>query len=233
MKYIFLDTETTGIGEDDRLCQLAYVLEGGVPFEGLFKPPVPITIESMAITHITEKMVADKEAFNTSETCQELRNLLAEPDMCFVAHNAQFDLGMLKKESIVPSRFICTMKVARFLDEEGKLGNVTLQYLRYFHGIDMKATAHDALGDIMVLENVFYKLRTLLFETGVPKEKLDDKMIEISMNPILYRYMPFGKHKGVKLADVPYDYMEWMNRQPDLDENMRYTVNYYFDSKRK
>ncbi len=56
MKYklLFLDTETTGNEEHDRLCQVAYS-DGTTRHSALFKPPIPISIESMAVHHITEK----------------------------------------------------------------------------------------------------------------------------------------------------------------------------------
>ena len=40
--FIFLDTETTGTEEKDRLCQLAYKTEDGVIVNELFKPSLPI-----------------------------------------------------------------------------------------------------------------------------------------------------------------------------------------------
>ena len=45
--FIFLDTETTGTAEKDRLCQLAYKFETGKIVNELFKPPLPIAIEAM------------------------------------------------------------------------------------------------------------------------------------------------------------------------------------------
>jgi exodeoxyribonuclease X len=30
--------------------------------------------------------------------------------------------------------------------------------------------------------------------------------------------MPFGKHQGELIADVPADYAAWLLRQPDVDE---------------
>ena len=30
--------------------------------------------------------------------------------------------------------------------------------------------------------------------------------------------MPFGKHKGMPIKDVPRDYKEWLKGQPDIDE---------------
>ncbi|MEJ0002331.1 MAG: 3'-5' exonuclease [bacterium] len=65
---IFLDTETTGNEpEKDFLCQLAYK-SASETFCELFKPPVSIPPEASAITHITNKMVADKPAFKKANT---------------------------------------------------------------------------------------------------------------------------------------------------------------------
>ena len=62
---IFLDTETTGIDLlVDRLCQVAYKYHGEL-FSEYFKPPVPISVKSMSISHITNKMVEKKEEFST------------------------------------------------------------------------------------------------------------------------------------------------------------------------
>ena len=72
MRIIFFDTETTGNGAEDRLVQLA-IKERGVAepiVNATYQPPLPISIESMAIHHITEKMVAERpqveDAFNLS-----------------------------------------------------------------------------------------------------------------------------------------------------------------------
>ena len=61
--FIFLDTETTGTGNDDRLCQIAFKLGYGPAVCELFKPDKPISIDAMAIQHITNKMVEDKPQF--------------------------------------------------------------------------------------------------------------------------------------------------------------------------
>jgi exodeoxyribonuclease X len=33
--------------------------------------------------------------------------------------------------------------------------------------------------------------------------------------------MPFGKHKGLLLADVPGDYRDWLLNQEDIDPYLR------------
>ncbi|MBW2635869.1 MAG: 3'-5' exonuclease, partial [Deltaproteobacteria bacterium] len=42
--YIFLDTETTGTGPDDRLCQIAFKNEDGLVVDELFNPGMPISL---------------------------------------------------------------------------------------------------------------------------------------------------------------------------------------------
>ncbi len=61
--FIFLDTETTGAGPDDRLCQLAFKAGQGRGVCGLFNPGRPIAIEAMAVHHITNEMVKNRPPF--------------------------------------------------------------------------------------------------------------------------------------------------------------------------
>jgi exodeoxyribonuclease X len=158
--FIFLDTETTGTEKDDRLCQPAYKLETGEIVNELFKPPLPIAIGSMCVHHITNGMVENKPAFKGSHDHRKLAGLLNDDKNILVAHNANFDVIMLEKEGVHPEKVICSLKIARYLDPEGKIPRYSLQYLRYFLGIKIEATAHDALGDILVLEKLFERLFT-------------------------------------------------------------------------
>ena len=141
-----MDTETTGLTPEDRLCQVAYKIEDKTVSE-YFKPEVPICVEAMATSHITNKMVRDKQAFKDSETYKELAQLSLDENNIFVAHNAPFDIDMLAREGIEFKNFICTQRIARHLDSEAKVEKYNLQYLRYLLDLDIEAQAHDALGD--------------------------------------------------------------------------------------
>jgi exodeoxyribonuclease X len=44
--------------------------------------------------------------------------------------------------------------------------------------------------------------------------------------------MPFGKHKGLKIGEVPLDYLEWLSGT-NLDEDLAYTVRYYLSQPRQ
>jgi exodeoxyribonuclease X len=124
---LFLDTETTGNEAKDYLCQLCYVHENTIVNE-LFLPPVPISVESQAVHHITPKMVKDRPVFKESAIYTELDTLLQKNSTLFVAHNAKFDIGMLEKEGLSVPRFICTLRVARALDKQNVIPRYNLQY---------------------------------------------------------------------------------------------------------
>ncbi len=130
--YIFLDTETTGTDNEDRLCQLAYKTEKGEIVNGLFNPSKPISIGAMSIHHITNEMVEDKPEFKNSSEYQKLDDLLNNNTNILVAHNAKFDTDMLEREGIYTKKAICTLKLARHLDPNGVIPKYNLQYLRYY-----------------------------------------------------------------------------------------------------
>ena len=227
--FIFLDTETTGTGTQDRLCQLAYKLDAGQIVNELFKPPLPIEIEAMSVHHITNEMVADKPAFKDSSEYQKLKDLLDDGNNILVAHNAKFDVDMLIKEGIHPKKVVCTLKLARHLDPNGVIPKYNLQYLRYFLGIVIQATAHDALGDILVLEKLFERLFARMSK-DTAADAIENKMVKISSNPVLLSRMYFGKHKGELFRNIPKDYLSWLAEKDDLDEDMRYTVEHYLNA---
>jgi hypothetical protein len=78
--FIFLDTETTGNGPADRLCQIAFKIKGGYTVNELFNPGMPITIDAMTVHHITNEMVLDKPAFRNSDTWNKLQDLIKSDD---------------------------------------------------------------------------------------------------------------------------------------------------------
>jgi len=224
--FIFLDTETTVTAANDRLCQLAYKTEKGEIVNQLFKPSLPIAIDAMCVHHITNEMVENKPAFKDSPHHQKLVDLLSGDKNVLVAHNAKFDVDMLEKGGVNPKKIICTLKLARHMDPKGVIPKYSLQYLRYFLGIKIQATAHDALGDILVLEKLFERLFTKMSKDIGPGA-VENKMMDISSKPVLLSRMYFGKHKGEFFKDIPQDDLKWVSGTDDLDEDMQFTVGHY------
>ncbi len=143
-KLIFLDTEATGLDVEDRVCQVAYIVEGK-EYNKFFNPGLPIKIEAMYVTHITNKMVEDKPTFVDSDMFKHLEGLFSNEGI-LVAHNAKFDFGMLEKEGLSAKKIICTLKVAQVLDKEGIIPSYKLQYLRYYLGIEFPTFSSDQVG---------------------------------------------------------------------------------------
>ena len=233
-RLIFFDTETTGNTEKDSLVQIAYKTDGET-FVGLYKPDTKIPPEASAVHHISNKMVASLPSFKDSGDQHKIKKLFENTDSIVVAHNAPFDLMIIEKEDIKPNKFICTLRVARELDREGKIERYNLQYLRYLLDIEIEATAHDALGDVLVLEKLFERLKNKLMQ----EEKLDEdsvleKMIEISSHPSLLRSFSFGKHNGKTLEEVlktDRGYLEWLLAQKlesdQIEDDWIYTLKHH------
>ena len=242
-KLIFLDTETTGTGPTDRLCQVAYAYDDA-EVEGLYKPPVPITIDAMAVTHITNKMVADCPAFAGSPMFRELEQVLAS-GVILVAHNAPFDVDMLRREGLAVPQSIDTFKLSHFLDTNGIIPRHNLQYLRYYHDLEVgEVVAHDALGDVRVLRALFaFQWAQMLPLYEHSEERVLEEMLAVSARPILMKKFNFGKYIGQtvkEVADKDADYLAWLFNQKVMtreqggedDENWIYTLDFHLNPKK-
>ncbi len=233
-KIIFFDTETTGVNDTDFLCQLAYKSKDE-EFCELYKPEINIPPEASSVHHITNKMVQDKPSFKKSNDFKKIKNLFEDENSIVVAHNAKFDLAIIKKEDMNPKNVICTLRVARALDKENKIPQHKLQFLRYFLNIEIEATAHDALGDVLVLEKLFERLiEKIKKENNMDEEKALGMMIDISSKPSLMHAFSFGKHTGKTVADVAKQdpgYLKWFletkERDNPEDEDWIYTLKHY------
>jgi DNA polymerase III epsilon subunit-like protein len=234
---IFFDTETTDDVTKGRLIQLGIKERGAEKpiLNAMYAPPTPISFESMAVHHITPKIIGDRPLFKDAPEYAKTKALFEASDTIAVAHNASFDIAILKKEDIAVPKYICTMKVAKALDPEDKITSFRLQYLRYFLGIEVEGiNAHDAWGDVVVLEQLFERLLAKMVKEKGSEESALKEMIAISLKPSLVRTIRFGKYAGKKLADILKEdrgYLEWLLKQkqqnPDGDEDMVYSLEEY------
>lgn len=241
---LFLDVETTGKDEEDRICQIAYKEQDGTAVCDVVKPPLPVKLVAMSINNITKKMT--DQAFSFDESPHKSALLKMQDSHILVAHNTQFDARMLKKEGVEFTESICTFKLAHYLDKDCYLEKHNLSYLRYYFDLDIEAKAHDALGDILILEAVFTKLFHILrIEMQYPEndETVIQEMISISSKPTLFRKAPFGKYTGCLMTDIASDnvfdkkgrsWMKWLlgekMKEEVKDEDWIYTLDYYLNA---
>jgi len=231
---IFIDTETTGTGPNDRLIQVGYRTTDGTDINEFYSTDKKIEIAAMATHHITEKMIDGKPVFKKSPVYNELAERFKK-DHVFIAHNAPFDVSFIEREGLHVGPVIDTLKIARVLDPGEKIDSYAMQYLRYLLGIQVEAVAHDAWGDILVLEQLFYRLlKKVVEEKGMTQDEAIDWMIDESKKPSLFRSIKFGKYAGQKLADIAEKdpgYLRWLlgqkESEEDKDENWIYSLKHY------
>ena len=201
---IFYDTETTGIKSDsDKIIELAaYDPILNRTFEQLINPQCPIPPEASAIHRITDEMVANMPTFGSVaqsfiEFCQG--------EVILIAHNNDnFDLPFLRKEFARANvdwpewRFVDSLKWARRYRND--LPRHSLQFLREYYSIPAN-NAHRALDDVVVLEKIFSLM-------------VDDLSIgnvyDLLNQQRQLQHMPFGKHQGKPLQQLPKDYIQWL-----------------------
>ncbi|MCF6340883.1 MAG: 3'-5' exonuclease [Sulfurimonas sp.] len=239
-KYIILDTETTGTGENDRIIQLGYIVLGEKEVEvqnEFFSSNVPISFGAMEVHGITPEMLEEKPTCIESNSYKRLLELNI-PENYIIIHNAPFDLGMLEREGFnTKMKVIDTLRVAKHVlpDEEAH----RLQYFRYKMNLykdeqkeadtlGIVVKAHDAIGDVLILKLLLSKLKDKV-ALGFPNENSVEKMVDLTNTPILIKSFKFGKYKGKTLQEVATSdagYLRWMlSGMENLDEDMRYSIN--------
>jgi DNA polymerase III epsilon subunit-like protein len=237
MKIVFFDTETTGAGPKDYLCQLA-IKERGAPdaiIDAIYKAPVPIPFECSAIHHISNKMVENRPLFKDAPEYAEIKALLESEDTICVAHNASFDDMILKNDGIAIKNLLCTFKTIRTLDTESRFAMHKLQYLRYALGIELAVSSHEAFADVLVLEHLFeYELEEAMKKWNCDEDAAIAKMMEITAEPLAIKTINFGKYNGKTIAEVAaldIGYLSWLldqKRKSDKDEtDWIYTLEKY------
>lgn len=238
MHILFLDTETTDLNDDARLVQLAY--KNAATSETVneyFNPTVPISYGAMAVHHVTNEMVADKPVFSTSPFFAHLVEALE--DGVVVAHNAPFDIKILKNEGVDVTSYIDTVRVARHLIESEQY---KLQYLRYFLKLNVQnsAFAHNALGDIQVLEALYAYLQVVIAEKfGLSNnDEILKQMFALTNTPVLLRTFTFGKYLGKPFQEIASNdrgYLEWLygseSKKAEAEQNQEliFTLKHHLE----
>lgn len=234
-KTIIIDLKTTGNSPTDRICQLSFLVmnDEGLLLESycdLCTSPAPMSIDAMAIHHITPERLKgfpklrDTIAFKQLTTLNTRENLL-------ITHDSLFDFEMLKKENFtLKMPFIDTYRVLRAWYPQEPLN--TLQYKRYQWGLyhqeqplieklGVKNNSYETFGDAITLKLLYDK---------IVQEHSVDSMVELCSKPILLEYVPFGEHKGKRFSDIVQESrkdLEFIYDVCTLDEDIRHTIEHY------
>lgn len=241
MRYVVVDTETTGLPEEGaqlvEVAALSRRQDGSLgTFEGLCDPGIPIPAVAMAVHHITNEMVAGKPspAELREQLVEEMGGYGASERVVWVAHNAAFDRQFLPE--LADERWICTYRCAMHVWPEAPAhGNQTL---RYFLGLDQAGGLalppdlhpHRALYDILVTEGILRALmRAVARRLGedATEEDVLEELVRLSTAPVVLDTVRFGKHRGRKWEWVVRNdrgWCDWYLKTPDPDDDVRHTI---------
>ncbi len=240
--YVLIDTETTGNQAPDRIIQAgAMIVKSRNEVEvidDVCRADVPVSIEAMEVHGITPDQLEGKPSYAETNFASRI-NALNTPENYLIAHNIDFDLGMIEKEGFKNQmKKIDTVRCARHLLPDHPYHR--LQYLRYAlelykdeeaeaKKLGVAVKAHDAIGDVLILKLLFSHLIGLVREQ-FPDENPVDKMVALTQEPVMIRTFKFGKYKGESIEEVSQrdpGYLSWMRNNLDLDEDMRHTLDAY------
>ncbi len=242
--YILFDTETTGNTEKDRIIQvgalIVYDKERVEAFDEMCRCEVPISLEAMEVHNITPDMIVDKPLYHQTQFSNAIERF-NDPTNYLIAHNIAFDLGMLQKEGF-ENRYtlIDTVRCAKHLYPD--MPYHRLQYLRYALelykteeeeaqklGITIKA--HDAIGDVLIMKLLLSKL-VQEAQKQYAGQKPMQTLVVLTQTPVLMRTFKFGKYKGREIEEIAREdlgYLRWMRGNLELDEDLKYTLDYYLN----
>jgi exodeoxyribonuclease X len=223
---LVLDTETNS---DDY--KIAEIIEAGFVireddtwtiFQELHKPidrPIPPRVES--ICYITNKMVEDKPSFiDAREVFQSVVDGFQGGYL--VAHNHFYDMRVLERHGVSTEnhQWICTWRMAKKLfNGMESVAETNLPYLRFALALDVpiEMYCHRAGNDSFITGRLLEVLVDLLEEAKIiDKDKpYGPQICKWAASPILYERMPFGKHKGEFMRNVPHSYWQWAMKNTD------------------
>ena len=212
---IIFDSETTGL-EEPEIVQSAvlevFFKDGSVDCEPgsmvveMFKPSKPIEWGAKATHHIFESDL---------NLCPASADFQLPSCDYLIGHNVDFDWKVAGEPNC---RRIDTMCLARKLWPEVGCAKQSA-FIYYLFGESMRwrvTKAHDAAMDVGLCLQL---LRRIAEELDVQSFQ---ELWERSEEARIPELMPFGKHRGEKIAELPRDYVSWcLDKLDDLDPYLR------------
>lgn len=225
MNAIILDTETNCLkGLPIEIAHGAFEFRNGIPFfdnSNLFEQYYSLDdgdhIEwgAMATHHIIAEDLIGQPNYREFQM----------PQVEYViGHNIAYDLEVLARAGVDVQHIkpICTLKLAKHTWE---LDSYKLTSLIYYilngsaQARDIISNAHRAGADIC--------MTATLVEAIAKSHNIQDieQLYQLSLQPFLPKVMPFGKHKGQRLEDVPMSYFNWLVKQDNVDPGLLMAID--------
>ena len=170
---IVLDTETTGLGNNDKIVEISMIelvdgIKTGRRYHKFINPEINITKKATQIHKITNERLKDCVKF--PEIAEDIIKFIGNATI--IAHNAIFDMRMLNNELIScgwekysKNRFIDTLEISRYLFPKQKNNQDALcERFNIENHNRVNTGIHSAAEDTALLFLVYKELEKLLLE---------------------------------------------------------------------
>lgn len=214
-KTIIFDTETTG-KNDPKIIEAAWLeLTSIKPFtivDGFcerYNPGKPIELGALATHHIL-----DEELTN----CKPTSKFKLPSDVEYIiGHNVDYDWNVSGNPDV---KRICTLALSRKVwpGIDSHTQSALMYHLDRANAREQLKNAHSALADVGICASILENICEVLNIETVEQLWLASESARIPT------VMPFGKHKGIPLSEVPSDYKQWLLGQSDLDPYLRKAI---------
>ncbi len=222
-----VDFETTGLAPPAQVCEAAYcdlIRDGGVwsvgtPVSTLHFVP-EIAPEVRAVHWISQADTIGHPPFDPTAFLEDASHCSA-----LAAHNAEFEDQWLCTDGLLST--ICTLKAALRIwpDAPGHSNSVLRCWLedRGLITVDsaLASPAHRAGPDAYVTAHI---LKAIL-ETGATGRDL----VAWTREPRLLPTCPIGKFRGEPWDRVDAGFLDWMLRQPSMEEDLKWNARRELD----
>ncbi len=215
MSAYLIDVETTGLDEPVpveiamiRLPEPPKVTAyGDADFHSRYNPGKPISLGALATHGILDESL---HSFPMADTF-----LLPDDADFLIGHNVDFDAKAIGSPEV---KRICTLALCRSLWPEADSHSLgAMMYFHYRHSAGKRLRgAHSAAQDV---SNTLMILDVIL--DWLKRPATWEEVWQASEKARVPKVMMFGKHKGLKIEDVPGDYRAWLLRQTDVDPYLR------------
>jgi len=214
MTALIFDTEVNSLDAKE-VIELAYVeaefFEGeifyGVISTNRYKPSGPFQAGAVAVHGICPQDVV---------ACHDSADAILPPSEYLIAHNVDFDCEVMH---IDDRKRICTLAMCRRLWPDFKSHTLSAMFLELFgmsqSNVARLKRAHSADADVEILIDILNRI------IGTSEVQSLEELHVLSDLCRIPTHMPFGKHKGTPINEIPPDYVSWLLKQDDVDQYLK------------
>ena len=211
-KAVIFDTETTG-RKDPIIIEGAWLeLESVDPFKlgssfcQRYNPGKPIELGALATHHIYDEELIQ---------CPPAKSFSLPSDVEYIiGHNIDYDWNVIDQPNI---RRVCTLALARKVwnSIDAYSQSALLYFIDRDNARDILKKAHSAETDVRICATILEKICIELNISSL------EHLWELSEDARTPTEMPFGKHKGTLITDIPIDYKKWLLNQDNIDPYLK------------